>query len=206
VAVSTGRCGNYGSATAPGRTAGTSSAGPRHARHAGHKTTPRSPARITVRRATSHADPKAAATDGHRNLAAAYATTPATPRHTQDIVLTVRELGGYLSGVTLQADGDRRLADHALGIVATNPTPDASQLAQHDRLRGTAAGYLPAATLRPLALNLAAAVSWGAWTPPRPPVDPPTRAGADRGARRSTPERSAEPSGPAPTPRSGSWT
>jgi hypothetical protein len=33
--------------------------------------TPRSPARITVRRATSHADPKAAATDGHRNLAAA---------------------------------------------------------------------------------------------------------------------------------------
>jgi hypothetical protein len=146
VAVSTGRCGNYGSATAPGRTAGTSSAGPRHARHAGHKTTPRSPARITVRRATSHADPKAAATDGHRNLAAAYATTPATPRHTQDIVLTVRELGGYLSGVTLQADGDRRLADHALGIVATNPTPDASELAQHDRLRGTAAGYLPAAT------------------------------------------------------------
>jgi hypothetical protein len=33
--------------------------------------TPRSPARITVRRATSHADPTAAATDGHRNLAAA---------------------------------------------------------------------------------------------------------------------------------------
>ena len=28
---------------------------------------------------TSHADPKATATDGHRNLAAAYATTPATP-------------------------------------------------------------------------------------------------------------------------------
>jgi hypothetical protein len=56
-----------------------SSAGPRHARHAGHKLTPRSLARITVRRATSHADSKAAATDGHRNLAAAYATTPATP-------------------------------------------------------------------------------------------------------------------------------
>jgi hypothetical protein len=33
--------------------------------------TPGSPARITVRRATSHADPKAAATDDHRNLAAA---------------------------------------------------------------------------------------------------------------------------------------
>ena len=32
-----------------------------------------------VRRATSHADPKAAATEGGRNLAAAYATTPATP-------------------------------------------------------------------------------------------------------------------------------
>jgi hypothetical protein len=60
-------------------TAGTSSAGPRPARHAGHKLTPRSPARITVRRATSHADPKAAATDSRRNLAAAYATTPATP-------------------------------------------------------------------------------------------------------------------------------
>jgi hypothetical protein len=56
-----------------------SSAGPRHARHAGHKLTPHSPARFTVRRATSHADPKAAATDGHRDLAAAYATTPATP-------------------------------------------------------------------------------------------------------------------------------
>jgi hypothetical protein len=62
--------------------------------------------------------------------------------------------------------------------VATNPTPDASQLAQHDRLRGTAAGYLPAATLRPLALNLAAAVSWGAWTPPRPPVDLPDESGS----------------------------
>jgi hypothetical protein len=48
-----------------------SSAGPRHARHAGHKLTPCSLARITVRRATSHADSKAAATDGHRNLAAA---------------------------------------------------------------------------------------------------------------------------------------
>jgi hypothetical protein len=34
---------------------------------------------MTVRRATSHADPKAAATDGGCNLAAAYATTPATP-------------------------------------------------------------------------------------------------------------------------------
>jgi hypothetical protein len=34
---------------------------------------------MTVGRATSHADPKAAATDGHRNLAAADATTPATP-------------------------------------------------------------------------------------------------------------------------------
>jgi hypothetical protein len=105
-------------------------------------------------------------------------TRPGETAATQDIVLTVRELGGYLSGVTLQADGDGRLADHALWIVATNPTPDASQLAQHDRLRGTAAGYLPAATLRPLALNLAAAVSWGAWTPPRPPVDLPDQRGS----------------------------
>ena len=90
----------------------------------------------------------------------------------------MRELGGYLSGVTLQADGDGRLANHALWTVATNPTPDASQLAQHDRLRGTAAGCLPAATLRPLASNLAAAVSWGAWTPPRPPVDLPDESGS----------------------------
>ena len=45
-------------------------------------------------------------------------------------------------------------------------------------MRGTAAGYLPAATLRPLALNLAAAVSWGAWTPPRPPVDLPDERGS----------------------------
>lgn len=106
-------------------------------------------------------------------------TRPGETAATQDIVLTVRELGGYLSGVTLQAEGDGRLADHALWIVATNPTPDASQLAQYDRLRGTAAGYLPAATLRPLALNLAAAVSWGAWTPPRPPVDLPDESGSD---------------------------
>ena len=105
-------------------------------------------------------------------------TRPGETAATQDIVLTMRELGGYLSGVTLQAEGDRRLADHPLWIVATNPTPDASQLAQHDRLRGTAAGYLPAATLRPLALNLAAAVSWGAWTPPRPPVDLPDERGS----------------------------
>jgi hypothetical protein len=76
VAVSTGRCGNYGSATAPGRTAGTSSAGPRPARHAGHKLTPRSPARTTVRRATSQADPKAAATDGHHNLVLSCSVTP----------------------------------------------------------------------------------------------------------------------------------
>jgi hypothetical protein len=57
-------------------------------------------------------------------------TRPGEIAATQDIVLTVRELGGYLSGVTLQADGDGRLADHALWIVATNPTPNASQLAQ----------------------------------------------------------------------------
>jgi hypothetical protein len=46
-------------------------------------------------------------------------TRPGETAATQDIVLTVRELGGYLSGVTLQADGDGRLADHALWIVAT---------------------------------------------------------------------------------------
>jgi hypothetical protein len=63
--------GTTGALPAPGRTAGTLERRTRHARHAGHKLTPRSPARITVRRATSHADPKAAATDGHRNLAAA---------------------------------------------------------------------------------------------------------------------------------------
>jgi hypothetical protein len=37
--------------------------------------TPRSPAQITARQATSHADPTAAATDGHRNLAAALRHT-----------------------------------------------------------------------------------------------------------------------------------
>ena len=68
MAVSTGRCGNYGSATRA-RThswhprAPDPSCSPR-----GHKLTPRSPAQITVRRATSHADPKAAATDGRRRL------------------------------------------------------------------------------------------------------------------------------------------
>jgi hypothetical protein len=133
-------------------------------------------------------------------------TLPGETAATQDIVLTLRELGGYLSGMTLQADGDGRLADHVLWIVATNPTPNASQLAQHDRLRGTAAGYLPAATLRPLALNLAAAVSWGAWTPPRPRSTFPTRREASPGDGRSTPARSVAPSVPAPTPPSGSWT
>ena len=105
-----------------------------------------------------------------------------------------------------QADGDRRLADHVLGIVATNPTQDASQLAQHDRLRGTAAGYLPAATLRPLALNLAAAVSWGAWTPPRPPVDLPDQSGSRpwRKAVNTGAFRRAERAGA--YARSGSWT
>lgn len=110
-------------------------------------------------------------------MAALY-TRPGETAATQDIVLAVRELGGYLSGVTLLANDEGRLGDQVLWIVATNPTPDASQLAQHDRLRGTAAGYLPAATLRPLALNLAAAVSWGAWTPPRPPIDLPSEPGS----------------------------
>jgi hypothetical protein len=110
-------------------------------------------------------------------------------------------------GHDLQADGDRRLADHALWIVATNPTPDASQLAQHDRLRGTAAGYLPAATLRPLALNLAAAVSWGAGphparrSTPRPEREPTVAQG---GQHRSVPPRRAGRRlgrGPGPGPR-----
>jgi hypothetical protein len=50
-----------------------------HGRHDEDKLTPRSPARVTVRRATNWTDSKAAAIDGHRNLAAADATTPATP-------------------------------------------------------------------------------------------------------------------------------
>jgi hypothetical protein len=71
--------GTTGALPAPGRTAGTlkrrtPSCSPRRT-----QADTRSPARITVRRATSHADRKAAATDGHRNLAAACATTPTTP-------------------------------------------------------------------------------------------------------------------------------
>jgi hypothetical protein len=53
-----------------------SSAGPVMLATSDTRLTPRSLARTTVRRATSHADPKAAATRGHRNLAAAQATTP----------------------------------------------------------------------------------------------------------------------------------
>jgi len=105
-----------------------------------------------------------------QTMAALY-NRPGEAAATQDIVLALREFGGYLSGVTLLADDDGRLADHTSWIVATNPPEDASELARHDRLRGTADGYLPAATLRPLALNLAAAVCWAAWTPPKPPIE-----------------------------------
>jgi hypothetical protein len=79
MAVSTGRCGNYGSATR----ARTHSWHPREADPVLLATRTQADTALTrpdtVRRATSHADPKAAATDGRRNLAAADATTPATP-------------------------------------------------------------------------------------------------------------------------------
>jgi hypothetical protein len=115
--------------------------------------------------------------DGHLTVRPGTAQTmsalysqPGETAATQDIVLTLRDRGGYLSGVTLFADERGGLAEQVLWVVATNPPANASGLAQHDRVRGTVSGYLPAATLRPLALNLAAAVCWGAWTPPRPPV------------------------------------
>jgi integrase len=68
VAVSTGRCGNYGSATRARKHSWHPRAPDPSCSPRGHKLTPRSPAQITVRRATSHADPKAAATDGRRRL------------------------------------------------------------------------------------------------------------------------------------------
>jgi hypothetical protein len=54
-------------------------------------------------------------------------TRPGETAATQDIVLTVRELGGYLSGVTLQADGEGAWpATHSGSSPPTRPLMPAS--------------------------------------------------------------------------------
>jgi hypothetical protein len=108
------------------------------------------------------------------------AQPPGTPHQARrDLTQAMRDLGGYLSGVTLLAEEDGSLADQVLWTVATNLDPALADTdLRYDRMRGIIDGYLPASTLAPLAWNLAAAVCWGAWSPPPPPPQlPPADAG-----------------------------
>lgn len=90
-----------------------------------------------------------------------------------DLTRAVRDLGGWLTGVVLFAGpGGLGLDDLVLWIVATPPPPEAVGTAALDRLRGIIHGARSASTLAPLVANLAAAVTWGAWTEPRPPPKP----------------------------------
>jgi len=100
-------------------------------------------------------------------LAAQFLGMPPLDRARADLVWAARELGGYLSGVTLFAGADGRgVADDALWLVTTNPDPAAPGISKLDRIRGIVSGRLSQSTLRPLAANLAAAVAWGAWRTP----------------------------------------
>jgi len=97
-----------------------------------------------------------------------------------DLSAAVRDLGGYLTGVTLFANEQGGIADDVEFIVATNPDPNAPGSAALDRGRGVIPGRLSRSTLHPLVANLAAAVSWGAWSNPTanavPPAVPGSRA------------------------------
>lgn len=107
-------------------------------------------------------------TDPYQPTLAAQHGRPHRAR--RDLTQAMRDLGGHLSGVTLLANEDGTLADQVVWTVATNLDPAmAGTPMEYDRMRGIIDGYLPAATLAPLARNLAAAVCWGAWTPPATP-------------------------------------
>jgi hypothetical protein len=100
-------------------------------------------------------------------LAAQFLGLPPLDRTRADLVWAARELGGYLSGVTLFAGGrGRGVADDVLWLVTTNPDPAAPGVSRFDRIRGVVPGRLSCSTLQPLAVNLAAAVAWGAWRTP----------------------------------------
>jgi hypothetical protein len=112
-----------------------------------------------------------------------------------DLTRAVRDLGGWLTGVVLFAGpGGLGLDDLVLWIVATPPPPEAVGTAALDRLRGIIHGARSASTLAPLVANLAAAVTWGAWTGPRPlpwPL-PPAHKDAARLIRKTGTLRRAE--------------
>jgi len=113
-------------------------------------------------------------------LAARVTGQPIPTPATSDLTTAIRDLGGYLTGVTLFAGEHGGIAEDVAFVVAANPDPDQTGAAALDRVRGVIPGRLSRSTLQPLVANLAAAVSWGSWTQPTAnttPLAPPgTRA------------------------------
>jgi hypothetical protein len=97
-----------------------------------------------------------------------------------DLTNGIRTLGGYLTGITMFANVQGRLADEALFVVATNPDPTFTDARAKDRARGAIHGRLSRSTLAPLVTHLALAVQWGSWQQPPGqlglPPDPGSRA------------------------------
>lgn len=77
---------------------------------------------------------------------------------------------GRLAGLVLFSNPDGSLSDQVLWIVSADPIAEALPPFDKDRVRGTIPGELSRSLLAPLALVVAATVSWGSWTsPPLPP-------------------------------------
>lgn len=114
-----------------------------------------------------------------------------------DIVRAAKARGPLLTGVVLHAGPDGvGLADDVVWLVAADTDPDAEPPWHLDRQRGLVLGSLATSTLRPIAVNLAAAVSWAEWREPEDPPDLPDPASKDfRKATRKGAFRRKEPHG-----------
>jgi hypothetical protein len=94
-----------------------------------------------------------------------------------------------ICGLVFHADPDGRLDDHIMWLTVTPEQTRAPRRAIY--------GHIQRSTLRYVAINLAAAVAWGQWTPPSEPLalpsDPKSRAFRD--ATRTGAFRRREPHG-----------
>ncbi len=91
-----------------------------------------------------------------------------------EMVGGMRTRGGYVTGMVLLADGDGRLREDLLWVVAANPASTVPFPHSEDRIRGVLRGWRSQATLRPLVDAVAAAVCWGDWQEPRGRLDLPS--------------------------------
>lgn len=83
----------------------------------------------------------------------------------RSIVLDIRERGGYLTGVMLLAGADGRLCD-LMGCLVTVDPPGGTGIPV-ERTWALLPAMISRSTLRPVVLNVAAAVAWGDWHPPQ---------------------------------------